>query len=114
MVDPHHPALDPAGDCTRPGYVAAEPPTAEPVRRVVRQGDRLVIVLYPVDDRDRSEQLFAKGAHRRRHADEDRGLHERSGVVGAPATEYRGQPDFQSASVKRKSRPPSLVARWRD
>jgi hypothetical protein len=70
--------------------VGAEHRPAEAVRRLVGQGDGLVVLRDAVNDGHGSEQLLVVGAHGGRHAGEHRRLDERARKIRpAAADEHR-------------------------
>src|SRR5215207_2941266 len=87
VVHPDHPGLEPPGDALPLGAVHRPDRGAEAELGVVRERDRLVLVLHGHDRDHRTEDLLAHDAHLVRHAAEDRGPEE--GRLGTPAVKGR-------------------------
>lgn len=89
VVDPDHAGLHPLGHPTAPFHVRTEDGPAEAVLAVVGQGDRLVLVLDPVDHRGGPEEFFRVRAHAGLDAGEDRRLDEGPGTVDPSAADQQ-------------------------
>src|SRR2546429_6248783 len=76
VVDPHDPGADAPGERERLGGVARQHHAAEPVGRVVRDADRLVLVREGDDGHDGPEDLLLRDADVVGHRAEDGGLEE--------------------------------------
>src|SRR3954467_11632310 len=74
-VDVHLPGAQAAGDPLGAGGVGRPDAAGEPVHGIIRDPDRVVVVLVRQDGKPGAEDLLAGDGHRRLHAGEDRRLH---------------------------------------
>src|SRR5215207_7752325 len=87
VVHPDHPRLEPPGDALALRAVHGPDRRAKAELRVVRERDRLVLVLHGHDRDDRTEDLLAHDPHLVRDPREDRGPDE--GRLGPAAVQGR-------------------------
>src|SRR5665213_325801 len=73
LVDVHPTHLEVVGEAEGTGKVAGVDRAQEPVRRIVGNRQRLLLVVELDDRRDWTERLFLADSHRRHDAIEDRG-----------------------------------------